>query len=321
MFDSIDDGFSIVEVLFDEKGKAHDYCFLDSNPALEKNTGLANTVGKTMRALMPNREPLWLEYFDRIARTGAPERLEGRVEELGRHFELYAFRSGEPSERRVAILVRNVSERKAAEERQRLLLSELNHRVKNTLTTVQSIANQTMLSTASPADFTEKFRGRLATLAEAHDMLSQSNWKGAELTGILRKLLAIDGDNGNVALSGPVVLLRPQPALSLSLILHELSTNARKYGALSAPEGRLAIRWSVSGDDGNRRLELNWTERDGPSVVAPREAGFGRALIEQGLKGVGGQSVLDFDASGVSCRILLPLPSAHGSGQGGGGGN
>lgn len=311
LFDSIDEGFSVVEVLFDKKGKAYDYRFLDSNPALEKNTGLKSTIGKTMRSLMPGREPLWLETYERIARTGAPERFEGQADGLGRHFEVYAFRSGEPSERHVAILFRDVSERKAAEERQRLLLSELNHRVKNTLTTVQSIANQTMLSSASPADFTEKFRGRLATLADAHNLLAQSNWEGAELTGILRKLLAADGNSGDITISGPVVLLRPQAALSLSLILYELTTNARKYGALSERDGRLAVSWSVAGRDGGRRLDLNWLERDGPPVAAPAKAGFGKTLIEQGLKGVGGQSILEFDARGVSCRILLPLPTPH----------
>jgi two-component sensor histidine kinase len=104
------------------------------------------------------------------------------------------------------------------------------------------------------------------------------------------------------------VILRPQTALSLSLVVYELGTNAHKYGALSRPEGRVRVTWSVGGRDGDRHLDLDWIERDGPSVRAPAKSGFGRALIEQSLKGVGGQTALQFEPGGVSCRILLPLP-------------
>jgi PAS domain S-box-containing protein len=307
LFESIDEGFCIVEVLFDGKGSARDYRFVDSNSAFEKNTGVAAVSGKTMRELAPKHEPVWVETFGRVARTGAPERFEALAEALGRYFDVYAFRTGEPSQRRVAVLVRDVSERKAAEERQRLLLSELNHRVKNTLATVQSIANQTMMATPDPADFVERFRGRLAALADAHDLLAQSSWEGTELNSMIRKLLVADGDGDRIALAGPVVQLRPQPALSLSLVLYELGTNARKYGALSRPEGRVRISWSVAARDGGPHLDLDWIERDGPSVPAPGRSGFGTALIEQGLKGVGGQSELRFDPGGILCRLLLPL--------------
>jgi two-component sensor histidine kinase len=127
---------------------------------------------------------------------------------------------------------------------------------------------------------------------------------------MLRRLLAMDGDSDRIALSGPIVLLPPQAALSLSLVMYELGTNARKYGALSRPEGRLRVSWSVAGRNGQESLDLDWIERDGPSVTAPARSGFGRTLIEQGLKGVGGKSVLQFDPGGITCRILLPLPPA-----------
>jgi PAS domain S-box-containing protein len=307
LFNSIDEGFGIVEVLFNEDGKAYDYRFLDTNAAFEKNTGLTDVVGRTMRQLTPKHEPMWFETYGRIAQTGVPERFEGFAEALERYLDVYAFRTEEPSERRVAILLRDVSERKAAEERQKLLLGELNHRVKNTLTTVQSLANQTMIGAESPEYFVDKFRGRLATLAEAHNLLAQANWEGAELTGILDKLLSFDGDGERVAVSGPKVVLRPQPALSLSLVLYELGTNARKYGALSQPQGRVRVSWNVAARNGDEFLDLDWIERDGPTVSAPAKSGFGKALIEQSLKGVGGQSVLQFLPGGVSCRILLPL--------------
>ncbi len=307
LFESIDVGFCRIEVEFDDCGRANDYRFVDTNPAFEKNTGLSTVAGKSMRELAPGHEPMWVETLGRIARTGTPERFEGVAEGLGRYFDVYAFRTGKPSHRRVAVLLRDVSERRAAEERQRLLLRELNHRVKNTLATVQSIANQTMLTMADPANFVERFRGRLEALAEAHDLLTQSNWEGAELNSMIRKLLIADEDGDRIALAGPMAQLRPQVALSLSLLLYELGTNARKYGALSRPDGRVRIDWNVATRDGERQLELKWTERDGPTVVKPGRSGFGRALIEQGLRGVGGGSELRFEPGGVSCRILLPL--------------
>jgi PAS domain S-box-containing protein len=307
LFESIDEGFCFIQLLSDGKETAHDYRFLDTNPAFEKNTGLSAVADKTMRELAPKHEPMWVETFARIARTGTPERFEGFAEPLGRYFDVYAFRTGDPSHQRLAVLLRDVSERTAAQERQRLLLAELNHRVKNTLATVQSIANHTMVTAPDPADFVERFRGRLAALAEAHDLLTQSNWQGAELNSMLRKLLVADGDGDKITLAGPVVQLRPQAALSLSLLLYELGTNARKYGALSGPEGQVRISWSVVGRDGERHLDLDWIERDGPSVTKPDRSGFGKALIEQGLKGVGGRSELRFEPGGVSCRVLLPL--------------
>lgn len=130
---------------------------------------------------------------------------------------------------------------------------------------------------------------------------------------MLRKLLGVERDGNRIALSGPVVLLRPQTALSLALVVHELTTNARKYGALSKLEGRLRIGWSIATRDQEHYLDLDWLERDGPAVTAPVRSGFGTTLIAQGLKGVGGRSVLHFDPSGISCRILLPLSNVAGS--------
>jgi two-component sensor histidine kinase len=228
---------------------------------------------------------------------------------VGRWFDVYLFRTQELSPGSVAILFRDISERKAAEGMQKLLLDELNHRVKNTLVTVQSIANQTLLASASMEDFTEKFRGRVATLADSHDLLARGNWEGAELTDLLRKLVGIDGDSSRIALSGPAVLLRPQGALNLSLVIYELATNARKYGALSSPKGRVRVSWSVANRDGEGRLDLDWLERDGPAVTAPAKSGFGTTLIEHSLKGVGGEVVLQYDPGGLSCRILMPLAS------------
>jgi PAS domain S-box-containing protein len=312
LFDSIDEGLCIIELEVDATGHAHDYRFLKTNPAFDKHSGFSNAVGRTMRELAPEHEPMWLETFGRIARSGSPERFEERADMLGRYLDVYAFRTGRASEHRIAVLLRDVTERRATEERQKMLMSELNHRVKNTLATVQSIANQTMVTVANTADFVEKFRGRLATLSEAHDLLAQASWEGAELSGILYRLVSGDGDGERIGLSGPVVVLPPQAALTLSLILYELVTNARKYGALSQPEGRVRVGWRVEARNGERHLDLDWIERDGPFVKTPETSGFGRALIEQSLAGIGGRAELEFRSGGVSCRIVLPLPPPRG---------
>jgi len=311
LFESIDQGFCIVQVILDEHETAVDYRFIDTNPAFEKNTGMANARGRTMRELAPQYEPLWLDVCAKITRNGTPERYEAYAEALGRYFDVYAFRTGGPDERQVAILFNDVTERRQQEEQQQLLLNELNHRVKNTLITVTSIANQTLNTANGHEDFAEKFRGRLIALSDAHNLLTESNWAGAELGSIVRVILTADEEGERVSVSGPTVLLPPPLALSLSLILYELSTNGRKYGALSSSTGRLQVSWRVSKRASGAYLEMDWTERGGPPVQVPERTGFGRRLIEKSLRGVGGTSTLRFDPEGVVCSLELPLPSAQ----------
>ena len=312
LFESIDQGFCIVEVILNADGTAVDYRFVDTNPAFEKNTGMANARGRTMRELAPTHEPLWLDVCAEITRNGTPERYQAYAEALGRYFDVYAFRTGGPDQRQVAILFSDITERRRHEEQQQLLLNELNHRVKNTLVTVTSIANQTLNTTEVQGDFAEKFRGRLIALSDAHNLLTKSNWAGAELGTMLRVILTADEEGERVSVSGPAVLLPPQTALSLSLIVYELSTNARKYGALSSSTGRLHVSWRVSTRSAAAYLEMDWSESGGPPVQVPGRTGFGRGLIEKSLRGVGGTSILRFDPAGVVCRIEVPLPSALG---------
>ena len=318
LFKSIDQAFCIVEVLLDANGTAVDYRFIDTNPAFEKNTGMANARGKTMRELAPKYEPLWLDVCARIMRNGAPERYQAYAEALGRYFDVYAFRTGTPDQRQIAILFSDITERRRHEEQQQFLLSELNHRVKNTLVTVTSIANQTFDATDGQDDFAEKFRGRLIALSDAHNLLTESNWTGAELGTMLRVILSADEEGQRVSTSGPTVLLPPQMALGLSLVVYELSTNARKYGGLSSSTGRLQVSWRVSVRSSAAYLEMDWTESGGPPVQLPGRTGFGRGLIEKSLRGVGGTSTLRFESGGVVCRIEVPLPSAQGIRNGGG---
>lgn len=204
-------------------------------------------------------------------------------------------------------VARDITERKRAEEMQRLLLDELNHRIKNTLATVQAIATQTLRRAASPTDFVESFNGRIKAMARAHALLAGGSFQGAEITDLVREQLLLSGEpDPRIAWAGPSITLEAQPALHLALVLHELGTNARKHGALSTPNGRVTVNWQVRVGDA-RSLQLNWCEAGGPPVTAPTTQGFGSILIEQSLRAHGGEVSVTYAVSGLTCQIDLPL--------------
>ena len=192
-----------------------------------------------------------------------------------------------------------------AHQRQQLMINELNHRVKNTLFTVQSLARQSL---GRPADTPglHAFNERIMALARAHDLLTQSVWEGADLKEILEETLEPYLDR--TVLAGPPVALTPNAALALSMVFHELGTNAVKYGALSVPEGSVTVVWHV--DPGAlHRLTLHWEERGGPTVSPPSRQGFGSRLIAASLKSdLAGEARVDYRPSGVVCVITLSLP-------------
>ncbi len=211
----------------------------------------------------------------------------------------------------VAIVFVDITERKVLEDRQNLLLSELTHRVKNSLAVVQSIANQTLRSARSPESFVEHFGGRLAALAGAHGLLVQSQWQGADFASLVRLQLQAHDHEGatRIGLDGPPVSLPADLATPFGLVMHELAANAAKYGALSRPTGKVAIRWALDRQDDQRMFAVEWRETGGPSVREPESRGFGGALIERGIPG----ATVDrtFDPEGVVCRIRLPLPGSQ----------
>ncbi|WP_082554689.1 HWE histidine kinase domain-containing protein [Caulobacter sp. Root1455] len=197
------------------------------------------------------------------------------------------------------------AEEQRAHQRQQLMINELNHRVKNTLFTVQSLARQSL---GRPADTPglHAFNERLMALARAHDLLTQSVWEGADLKEILEETLEPYLDR--TVLAGPRVALTPNAALALSMVFHELGTNAVKYGALSLPEGTVTVVWHV--DPGApHRLTLHWEERGGPTVSPPARKGFGSRLIAASLKAdVAGEARVDYRPSGLVCVLTLSLP-------------
>lgn len=204
----------------------------------------------------------------------------------------------------------DITERKKAEETQELLLNELNHRVKNTLAIVQALAQQTMRRASGPKEFVASFSGRLDALARAHSLLSESTWKWAEFSKLLSEELLLGSDaDGRVTTSGPPVLLEPQQALNVGLILHELATNARKYGALATPEGHLQVNWTLV-QNGGRLLNLEWTEKSPSSTIQAPSSGFGTSLIQQLATPDGGSASMSHTAEGVRWNIRLVLRGA-----------
>ena len=189
-----------------------------------------------------------------------------------------------------------------------LLIEELNHRVKNTLAILQAIAVQTFRSATRSER--EKFEGRLGALAEAHNLLSQEKWQGSELAEIVKRVLQpyVLNNPERIRMFGPVVPLPPRLAVVLSMIVHEIATNAAKYGALSNDSGRVTLDWGVLEEDGVQKLRLIWTETGGPPVVAPVQRGFGSRLIERSARDqLGGEATMDFLPRGVVYTVLCSL--------------
>jgi two-component sensor histidine kinase/PAS domain-containing protein len=218
--------------------------------------------------------------------------------------------TGQRGTRRMAGVSMDVTERKEAEERQRLLLNELNHRVKNTLATVQSIASQTLRTATSETAFRDAFEARLVALSKTHNLLTDQNWRGASLHDLVISELrphagGREGGGSRILLeSEHDIRLNPKAAVALGMAMHELATNAVKYGALSVPGGRVTVRSRVDG----RCLIVDWVESGGPSVESPRRRGFGSRLLEQGLAGeLAGDVRLDYLPAGLVCHMELPL--------------
>ncbi len=209
---------------------------------------------------------------------------------------------------------RDITERKQAEQTQQLLIGELNHRVKNILASVQAIMQHTLRRARDPAAFAETFAGRIQSLARVHSMLTATTWKGAELRSVIHdQLLHGPVDETRVTASGPLVHLEPQMTLHVALMLHELGTNAAKYGALSVPGVTVTIDWAVQ----DQTLKLRWEERGGPPVQVPAMRGFGTTLIEQSARSEGGSARMLAGPNGTIWDIALRLPRpAAGSDRG-----
>nr|WP_221230780.1 HWE histidine kinase domain-containing protein [Brevundimonas variabilis] len=288
------------------------------NEAYRRIAAYRDLKGKTVEEALPEvRDQGFIDMLDSVYQTGEP--FQGRNvlvqiarPEGGAPIESYLDFIYQPirddSGSVVGIFVQgfDVSDAVLSAERQRLMIDELNHRVKNTLATVQSIAMQTARSHQDPQTFAESFQSRLVALSHTHDLLTRSHWEGADLRDILQHETVVH-DEHRVVLNGPAVPLEPAAALSLGMIFHELATNAAKYGALAHEQGRVFIDWSVANQN-DRTLTLVWREEGGPPVVVPDRRGFGTRLIERNIRhDLAGVVNLRYLTSGFTAEISFPL--------------
>jgi two-component sensor histidine kinase len=240
----------------------------------------------------------------RTARGLAKEKPIDRQSTGIREYDLVQSSFAETS----AILRARNEERRQAEERRQLLVDELNHRVRNTLTTVQAIAMQTFRGKAEP-EATERFQARLMALSRAHDILTREHWDGADLGDIVMQAIAPyrRGDRSRFRVAGPSIWLLPKSTLALAMTLHELCTNAVKYGALKGDQGLVSIDWQTTGTSGTSRLRLRWVESGGPPVQEPTKQGFGSRLLRSLAEDLGAQVELHYPSAGVLCTIDVAL--------------
>jgi Signal transduction histidine kinase len=211
----------------------------------------------------------------------------------------------------VVVTFVDVTERQEAEAKwegqQKLLLAELAHRVKNSLTVVQAIVTRTLHDSGASQEAQDALSARLTAVGKSHDLLVSHEWSGADFAAIARDQLAayLSEKPARIRLEGPSVQLASDQAVPLGLLLNELATNAAKYGALSKAKGKVTLTWEVIQADRGHRLRLVWTERGGPPVSPPKTEGFGTFLIKEGVSGA--QVEQDFQPEGVVCTIELPL--------------
>ena len=273
-------------------------------------TGTTGLEGSWKDGMHPDDHAATLGEWDRCLASGEPYDVEHRVRRLDGSYRWARSRAFPRRDADGNIILwygatEDIHERKVAEEHQRLLINELNHRVKNTLASVQAIAFQTLRGEVPLAEAKARFEARLMALSAAHNLLTEENWVGASLERVVRDSTEhLAGDAHRFDVAGQELRLAPRAALALAMALHELGTNAAKYGALAAETGRVSIAWTVDGE----RLHLEWRESGGPPVEPPTRRGFGSRLIERGLQAdLGGAAALHFEPGGLRCEIHASL--------------
>lgn len=288
------------------------------NPAVVEAIGYseAEILGRSIRDFMDDDQfAISMDAFNRKLQHGGSTRLTVKLRAKdGREliWEVNSRLSLDEQGRPTALhaIGRDMTEAKRAEMHLRLLVDELNHRVKNTLAIVQGIAQQSFKDDVPPRLARAAFEGRLAALSEAHNLLTREHWSLVSMRQIIDDALRPHGgESGRFTLDGPDLTIQPKTAISLALAIHELATNAVKHGALSRPEGHVSIAWRRVLGEGPARLSLLWKERGGPAVSVPTRRGFGTRMIERGLAAeLGGKVAIEFRPEGLVCTVDAPLP-------------
>jgi len=316
LFDFIDEGFCLLEKLDTGPGQPSDFRYLVANPGFEKQSGLRDVVGKTIREVVPGEPEEWFDIYDTVMATGRPIRFERDLVTQGRTLELFAFRfeEGVP---RVAVIFLDVSQRRRHEEQQDLLLREMDHRVKNLFAIVGGVVSLSARTAATPKEMAATIQGRIGALAGAHRLIRPHRPGAADdkprttLGELIRTVLAPyvgsgkAGEAERVAIAGDEVAIGGDAVTSLALVAHELATNAAKYGAFSTRRGRVHISWTVR----KGALALIWEERGGPPVErAPEREGFGSLLARRSVQGqLDGKLAFDWTAKGLIVRLSAPM--------------
>lgn len=295
--------------------------FIMTNAAFEKMAGRTEEELQRLRRhelVHPDDADAVNHRFDQISRDGEPFDVEYRLlggdgTTLWVHDSVSVLIDSDGSTRRIISVTLDIDQRKRAEAQEKLLLGELDHRVKNILTIVSSIVDQTLKGSPTPEGFAAAITGRITAIARAHGLLTR---RGPNSAGTLRELIGTELEpyrGRDLRIKGPAVRLTPKAGLSLAMVIHELASNAAKYGALSNASGQLAVSWTLTGGV-DRRLLLNWTETGGPTIsTPPSRQGFGTTLIERSL-GFEFDATVErrFAASGVVCKIDMPFTSEVG---------
>lgn len=311
-FAATDKGFCVVEVLFDDEGRAYDYRFLEVNDAFESHTGLRDAVGKTIRSLRPEHDEHWFRIYGDVAMTGEPGHVVKPISVLGRWFEVNACRVGPPERRQVAVLFSDVTEHKREEEHSAILSREIEHRARNMLSVFDALVRISEADTV--ADFRERLLGRLEALASSQERLSEDHFAGGRLSRLVEHELAAcpGADEERVAWSGPDILLTPKATQTLAMVLHELAVNALKHGALSTASGRVSVEWGRT-EDG--QLHLHWQESGGPRTTPPSHHGIGYQVITRCIRDrFGGEVRWRWREEGIFCCLRLPTDAESSSG-------
>lgn len=296
--------------------------FVNEAYARAQNKSVEQMTGQDFwQVVAPEDRASVRQMLERLTPDAPEARIENRVvTKDGERWFLWTNRALVFDEQGRCVEVQStgtdITERKAAENHRQLLIDELNHRVKNTLAVVQGIAHRTFTKDASPIEARNAFYGRLSALGAAHGLLAQQSWDRVDLDALVRSLFEASGaSKERFQVRGPSVLLEPRHALAIAMALHELSTNAMKYGALSNRDGNIEVRWTTT-DGAEPKLVLEWRESGGPSVAPPARRGFGLMMIERALASEPGCSVqLDFLLGGVRCRIEAALPAVARTGS------
>lgn len=314
LFEDMQEGFFIGEAVRNPSGQMIDWRYQDTNPAFETLTGVSarDLEGKTHQELVPDGDPAIIATFATVLETGQPSVVEVFLAALGERW--FEGRARAIDGNHFAAVFSDITARKQREEqeiaRRQLLNHELSHRLKNTLSVVGAIVSQTLRNATDLDTGRSTAMDRIRALSTAHDLLVSGHRDAGMMKAMITAALAVHDDGSRLDIRGPAIPVGSDAALTLSLVIHELATNASKYGALSVPEGRVEICWSVIEDPAAKKplLAFSWTEYNGPPVLPPGSSGFGTQLIEMGFSGsCHAHSELDYHNEGLRCRIVTPL--------------